>query len=91
MKSLLQNLRTLWPKYPPFFFTFCYLKRLCLYNWEISLALMLRQLANSKTNMTKNRDKITKNLVISKKLIVIYFCHIAQPYVKVSNSNVWSF
>ncbi len=38
--------------------------------------------------MTKNRDKIV-NRVISKELIVMYFCHIAHPYVKVSNSNVW--
>ncbi len=46
------------PKYPPFFFIFCDLERLCLYNREISLAILLRQ--NSKTNMTKNRDKIMK-------------------------------
>ncbi len=35
---------------------FVALERLCLYNREISLAALLRQ--NSKTNMTKNRDKI---------------------------------
>ncbi len=48
------HLHPLWPKYPPFFFIFCYLERLCLYNREISLAILLRQ--NNKTNMTKNRD-----------------------------------
>ncbi len=42
----------LWPNYPPFFFIFCYLERLCLHNREISLAVLLRQ--NSQTNMTKN-------------------------------------
>ncbi len=31
-----------------------YLERICLYNREIILAVMLRQ--NSKTNMTKNRE-----------------------------------
>ncbi len=44
------------------FFIFCYLERICLYNREVSLAVLLRQ--NSKTNMTKNRDKI---------VIYIYF------------------
>ncbi len=39
------------------FYIFCYLERLCLYNREIILAVLLRQ--NSKTNMTNNRDKIT--------------------------------
>ncbi len=34
-----------------YFFLFCYLERLCLHNREICLQ-------NSKTNMTKNRDKI---------------------------------
>ncbi len=44
-------LHPLWPKHLPNFFIFCYLERLCLYNREISLAVMLK-------NMTKNRDKI---------------------------------
>ncbi len=37
---------------------FCNLESICLYNREIILAALLRQ--NSKTNMTKNRDKIMK-------------------------------
>ncbi len=45
-----------WPKYPPYFFIFCNLERLCLYNMEIILAVLLRH--NSKINMTKDRDKI---------------------------------
>ncbi len=53
-------LRPLWPKYPPFLFIFCFLERLCLYNREISLAVLLRQ--TGKTNMTKNCDKIVKCL-----------------------------
>ncbi len=53
-------LRPLWPKYPPFLFIFCFLERLCLYNREISLAVLLRQ--TGKTNMTKNSDKIVKCL-----------------------------
>ncbi len=45
-------------------FDICYLERLCLYGklweimgkkWEIMLAAPIRH--NSKTNMTKNRDK----------------------------------
>ncbi len=39
MKSLLQNLRTLWPKYPPFFFYILLPEKALSYNWEISLAL----------------------------------------------------
>ncbi len=46
------------PKYPPLLFIFCYLERLCLYNMEISLAVLLIQ--TGKTNMTNNRDKIVK-------------------------------
>ncbi len=37
-------------------FYICYLERPCLYNREMILAALIRQ--NSKTNMTKNRDKI---------------------------------
>ncbi len=40
-------------------FYICYLERPCLYNREIILAVLIRQ--NSKTNMTKNRDKIEKS------------------------------
>ncbi len=40
-----------------YIYIFCYLKRLCLYNRAISLAVMLKQLANRKTNMTKTLDK----------------------------------
>ncbi len=53
-------LRPLWPKHPPFLFIFCFVERLCLYNREISLAVLLRQ--TGKTNMTKNCDKIVKCL-----------------------------
>ncbi len=38
------------------FLIFCDLERLCLYNREIILAVLLRQ--KSKTSMTKNRAKI---------------------------------
>ncbi len=54
--------------YPPFIFIFCNLEKLCLYNREIILAVLLRH--NSKTNMTKNGDKLVKSW---------YFCHIAHP------------
>ncbi len=37
-------------------FYICYLERPCLYNREIIFAALIRQ--NSKTNMTKNHDKI---------------------------------
>ncbi len=40
-------------------FYICYLERPCLYNREIILAALIRQ--NSKTNMTKNRDKFIKS------------------------------
>ncbi len=61
-------LRPLWPKYPPLLFIFCYLERLCLYNREISLVVLLRQ--TGKSNMTKNPDKIVKCL--KKKLYDIF-------------------
>ncbi len=54
--------------------SFLYSERLCLYNREISLAILLRQ--NSKTNMTKNRDKIMKYWYI--------FCHIAHPCLELT-------
>ncbi len=44
----------LWSKYPPYFFIFCNLERICLRNREIILAVLIRQ--NSKINTTKNRD-----------------------------------
>ncbi len=43
----------------------CYLERPCLYNREIILAALIRQ--NSKTNMTKNHDKIM--IFLKKKVI----------------------
>ncbi len=74
-------------KYLLFFFFpfFCYLER--LYNREISLAIQYSlycsdNLQNSKTNMTKNRDKIV-NPESSKKILILYFFHIAHPYLKV--------
>ncbi len=49
---------------------------LFFYHREISLAVMLMQ--NSKTNMTKNRDKIV-NCDIPEKLRIGNFCNIAHP------------
>ncbi len=70
-------LRTLWPKYPPFFFIFCYLERLCLYNREIILAVLLRQ--TGKTNMTKNRDEI---VIFQKKNHDMIFLPYRPPLLK---------
>ncbi len=56
------------------FFILCNFKRICLYNREIILAALLRQ--NSKINMTKNREIV----IFLKKIVMRYFCHIAQPY-----------
>ncbi len=30
----------LWSKYLPYFYIFCYFERICLYNMEMSLAVM---------------------------------------------------
>ncbi len=62
IKISLFYLRPLWSKYPPYFFIFCNLERICLYNREIILAALLRQ--NGKTNMTKNRDISKKKLFL---------------------------
>ncbi len=58
----------------------------CLYNREISLAVMLRQLSkqNGKINMTKCLDKI----VIFLKGIVMHFFHITQPYFQGKNKEL---
>ncbi len=57
----------LWPKYLPFLF--CYLER--LYNSELVWLYCSDNLQNSKTNMTKNHDKIVNRDII--------FFHIAHP------------
>ncbi len=67
-------LRPLWP-ISSILLLFGYPERICLYK-EMILAALLRQ--NSKTNMTKNRDKIVK-----------YFCHIAHPYCIFSNALLY--
>ncbi len=73
-------LHPLWPKYPPFLFIFSFLERLCLYNREISLAVLLRQ--TGKTNMTKNCDKIMKCL--KNKNVYDIFAISPTPYLELT-------
>ncbi len=67
------HLGPLWPKYPPFIFIFCYLDRICLYNREISLAVLLRP------TWQKNLIK-SWNWYLPQKIVILYFCRIAHPY-----------
>ncbi len=68
---------------------FVALERLCLYNREISLAALLRQ--NSKTNMTKNRDKI---MIFKKKnhdiILVPYRSRLAWTFDHCKSALTWT-
>ncbi len=52
-----------------YLFVFCYIESFCLYNKEISLAVVFRQLA--------------MNCDIKKNYVIWYFFHIAHPYFNV--------
>ncbi len=75
-------------KYLPFFFSPFFVNLKGFIIGKLVWLYCSDNLKNSKTNMTKNRDKI---VIFLKKIVILYFFHIAHPYLDIIRSSYITF